>query len=247
WNARTRVHEYGGGAWTARDDGTLVFAEFSDPRLYRLDPGSSEPAPLTPADPGMRFADLRLTGGEVVAVGGAHEGSELRRDLVAVAIDGSGIRSLVGGSRFLAHPRLSPDGSRLAWIAWDHPNMPWDGTELRVGELADGVVSSWRTVLGGPAESVLQPEWIDDESLYALTDRTGWWNLHRVSLGDHAATVTELAPADRDMGGPLWMLGTSWYLPVDDGRVLFTSTFGTDTLHLLDPSADAVSDIPLAL
>lgn len=102
WNARTRVHEYGGGAWAASDEGLLVFAEFGDQRLYRLDAGSTTPAPITPADSGSRFAELSIVGSEVLAVRETHADGDLLRDIVAVALDGSGIRSIVSGSRFLA-------------------------------------------------------------------------------------------------------------------------------------------------
>jgi dienelactone hydrolase len=250
WNARTRVHEYGGGAWAATEDGTLVFAEFSDQRLYRLDAGAQKPTPLTPAESGMRFADVRIVAGNALAIRETHEDGDLRRDVVMVPLDGSAaedpeaIRSMVSGSRFLAYPRISPDGSHLAWIAWDHPQMPWDGTELRVGRLDDGVVHEFDTIMGGPAESVLQPEWESDESLYAISDRSGWWNLHRVGVD---GTVAALNPVNADVGGPLWGLGARWYSVLDDGRILHTRTCGTDTLAIVDPASGQteVLDLPL--
>lgn len=244
WNARTRVHEYGGGAWAANAEGTLVFSEFSDQRIYRLDAGASDPVALTPEGSGMRFAELQIVGAEVLAVRETHADGDLVRDIVAVALDGSGIRSLVSGSRFLAYPRLSPDGARLAWIAWDHPQMPWDGTALRVGDLVDGVVTEWRTVIGSPTESVLQPHWLDASTLYALSDRSGWWNLYRVSLD---GTAHPLHPVEADVGGPLWQLGSRWFSVLDDGRLLFTRTNGTDRLAVLDPDTGAVEDVPLGL
>ncbi|BDZ48154.1 hypothetical protein GCM10025867_03950 [Frondihabitans sucicola] len=141
WNARTRVHEYGGGSWAVTDDGDLVFAEFTDQRLYVLRGGETEPEPLTPQAGGFRFAELRVRGHEVIAVREIHSDAGLDRDIVAVPLDGSArddpaaLRSVVGGSHFVAFPRFSPDGSKLAWIAWEHPQMPWDGTELRVGDV----------------------------------------------------------------------------------------------------------------
>lgn len=177
WNARTRVHEYGGLSYAVAD-GALVFAEFTDQRLYCLDPGAVDPRALTPEPEqpcALRYADLLVVGTEIWCVRETHVGGSVRRHLVAVPLDGSQtVRELVGGSNFLAHPRLSPDGTHLAWIAWDHPQMPWDGTELRVAEVSDGVVGTPRTLLGGPGESVMQPEWADEEQLYALTDASGW-------------------------------------------------------------------------
>lgn len=250
WNARTRVHEYGGGAWTVSDDSTLVFAEFSDQRLYRLYSGETEPTPLTPADAGMRFADLQLIEGAVLAIRETHHDGDLTRDIVSVPLDGSAatdaaaILSLVSGSRFLANPRISPDGSHLAWIAWDHPQMPWNGTELRVGELKNGVVDAFETILGSTTESVLQPEWITDVSLYAISDRSGWWNLYCVGLNGAAVALN---PVSADAGGPLWQLGARWYAVLADGRILHTQTRGTETLAILDPNSGGITPLELPL
>ncbi|MBX3091518.1 MAG: S9 family peptidase [Cryobacterium sp.] len=250
WNARTRVHEYGGGAWAATDEGTLVFAEYSDQRLYRLAPSDHEPIPLTPANREMRFADLSIAGGEVLAVRETHLDGGIRRDIVAAPLDGSAetddtaIRSIVSGSRFLAFPRISPDGSRIAWIAWDHPQMPWDGTELRVGILSEGVVSEFGPIMGGISESVLQPEWISDDSLYAISDRSGWWNLYRVGVDGSASALN---PINAEVGGPLWQLGASWYAVLDDGRILHTRMNGTSSLAIFDPRSGETEHLDLPL
>ncbi|MGA9872444.1 MAG: prolyl oligopeptidase family serine peptidase [Rhodococcus sp. (in: high G+C Gram-positive bacteria)] len=241
FNARTRVHEYGGGAWTATPDGRIVFAEFSDQRIYLTRPGET-PVPLThaPAVAGsIRYGELSVVGDEVLAVREMHDGADISRDICAIALDGSGVRSLVSGSHFLAYPRMSPDGATLAWIAWDHPQMPWDGTELRVADLATG---EWKTVLGGTEESVLQPEWIDDHSLYVISDRSGWWNIHRATLD---GSVTPLGSFEADFGAPLWQLGARWYSILDNGKLLTVRTFGVDTLGVLDPSTGALVDIEL--
>ncbi len=260
WNARSRVHEYGGGAWAATSDGVLVFAEFSDQRLYRLDPGASTPIPLTPADEGMRFASLSISGRDVIAVRETHRDGDLERDIVAVSLDGAAgngaaldgaaengaatIRSMVSGSRYLASPQISPDGSHLAWIAWDYPNMPWDGTELRVGRIDGGTVTEFRTIAGGPTESMLQPEWASNDTLYAISDSTGWWNLYRYSLD---GTATSLHPMEADIGAPMWGLGMRWYSVLDDGRLLFVSTVGTDSLAILDPASGSIAPVDVSL
>lgn len=251
WNARTRVHEYGGGSWLGMADGTLIFTEFSDQRLYRLAPGGTEPSPLTPPRE-WRYAEPQLSpgGSEIWCVREAHaEDGTITRDLCAVPLDGSAaedasaIRSILGGSDFLGQARVSPDGSRIAWIAWDHPQMPWDGTELRVGTLGpDGVVTQWQRLLGSTTESVLQPEWADDTSLFAITDASGWWNLCRVTL---AGEVTELCPQAADFGGPMWGLGSRWYRPLDDGRLLATRTLGSSRLGIVDPVDASFSDLGL--
>jgi dipeptidyl aminopeptidase/acylaminoacyl peptidase len=254
WNARTRVHEYGGGAWTVTPHGALVFAEFGDQRLYRLDEPGATPVPLTPEPPqpgAWRYAELQLLrDGEVWCVRERHGADGITRDIAAVPLDGSAaadaaaIRSVVGGSHFLAAARLSPDGRRLAWIAWDHPQMPWDGTELRVAELDDsGVAGQHRTLLGSPTESVLQPEWRDSETLYAIGDATGFWNLYRIGIDGLDAAA--LAPVDADLGGPMWMLGAGWYRVLPDGRLLTARTLGTTTVAVLDPATGQYANLDL--
>ncbi|MFS8520963.1 MAG: S9 family peptidase, partial [Micromonosporaceae bacterium] len=258
WSARTRVHEYGGRSFLPVPVGTgvaLVFANAVDQRLYRLDPGADVPVPLTPppASPGsLRYADPVLSpdGMRVWCVRERHRDGDLDRHLVSVPLDGSGaddpdqVREIVGGSRFLAHPRPSPDGTRLAWLAWDHPNMPWDGTELRVGPLSpDGRVTQWSTVLGGPSESVFQPEWDGDDHLVAVSDRSGWWNLYRVpaSGGDPAP----LYPAAEEFGAPLWRLGAATWGRLGDGRLLCVHGTGTQRLGVLDPATGTMDDLDL--
>jgi dipeptidyl aminopeptidase/acylaminoacyl peptidase len=251
WNARTRVHEYGGGSWLGLADGTLIFTEFADQRLYRLPPGAAEPVPLTPPL-GWRYAEPQLSrdGSEIWCVREAHASDGvITRDLCAVPLDGSGaddssaIRSILGGTNFLAQARISPDGSRIAWIAWNHPQMPWDGTELRVGTLRpDGTCGDWQRLLGSTSESVLQPEWIDDRSLYAISDRSGWWNLCRVTVDGE---VSEICPQQADFASPMWVLGSRRYQVLDDGRLLAVRTVGRSTLGIVDPAAGSFTEVEL--
>lgn len=261
WNARTRVHEYGGGAWTVTPGAVLVFAEFTDQRLYRFDPRvDAAPAALTPAPPvacAHRYGDLTVVGDEVWCVRERHDDGAIVRDICAVPLDGSAeddpaaLRSIVGGSDFLAFPPVSPDGQQLAWIAWNHPQMPWDGTELKVLDLTSGAVD---VVLGGTEECVLQPEWVDAATLRVVSDRSGWWNLWRCApvrpsgSSDHrnrAPAAEPLCPVDADFGAPLWQLGARWHVALDDGTVLTTRTVGTDTLAVLAPDTGALRDVEL--
>ena len=262
WNARTRVHEYGGLCWLAvptpagRAPGhALVFAAWADQRLYRLDPGSDAPTPLTPQPPepaAWRYADLVPSpdGGEVWCVREAHGDGRVRRALVAVPLDGSAaddpaaVRELAGGSDFLGYPRPSPDGRQLAWVAWDHPRMPWDGSELRVAPLGpDGVVGQARAVLGGPAESVFQPEWAGPEHLYAVSDRSGWWNLYRVPAA--GGEPEPLCPREEEFGEPMWGLGMTRYAVLDGGRLAVTHGTHTQALGVLDPVSGELADLDL--
>ncbi|OYC95708.1 dipeptidyl-peptidase 5 [Microbacterium sp. Yaish 1] len=243
WNARSRVHEYGGGAWTVSDDGELFFVDKSDQRIRSLRPGG-EPRPLTPEETGTHYGGLRWQRGVLLAVrerersGGTPERHIVRIERAGSpdVPDASSVIELAGGSDFVAQPALSPDGSRLAWVAWDHPDMPWDRTSIRVAELdAPGSV---REVAGG-ATAALQPEWSSDGGMLFLDEPTGRWNLYRVDPATDAAP-TAVAPADADTGGGLWVLGTRWYAPLDDGRVVAVRTHGSDQLVVVDRDGGAI-------
>lgn len=249
WNVRSRVMEYGGHPWDGAvpvDGGgpLLVFTHFDDQRLYRYEPGG-EPRPLTP--PGPRWAEPRLLldRGEVWCVLEESTGdgpSDVRRVLAAVPLDGSAaddraaVRELTAERhRFVTGPRLSPDGRRAAWLAWDHPRMPWDGTELLVGEVGDdGLLHAVRTVAGGPREAVAQVEWTADGRLLYASDRDGWWNLYRDGV--------PLCPRAEEFAGPLWQLGSRWFAPLDDGLIAVVHGRGPAALGVLDPETGEVAD-----
>ena len=230
YNARTRVHEYGGGAFTVHD-GTVYFSHDDDQRIYRMAPGS-EPEPIAP--PGARYADLRVTpdGRSLVCVRERDGEPEHVNDLVKLPTDGSEEPQVIASDHdFFSSPRVSPDGTQIAWLAWDHPRMPWEGCELYV----DG-----RLVAGGPAEAIVQPEWSPDGVLHYSSDRTGWWNLYRAD----GEPVTAL---EAEIGGPLWVFGQSWYAFLDDGRIVCTSfSEGGDRLHVIDGPGD-IRDVPIEL
>ncbi len=241
WNARSRVHEYGGGPWAATDDGALCFVEKTDQRIWILEAGT-EPRALTPAGTRMRFGGLRFAAGELWAIREDHTRPGVpARDIVRVPRNGSAasdvdqIVSVVAGSDFVAHPAVSPDGSHLAWIAWNHPAMPWDSTELRLGRFVNGRIEKWQTVAGGPDRAPLQPEWLDTDRLVFLDDPDGRWNLHSWSAS-HGATP--IAPAPEDTGGPLWSLGGRWYALGADGTAVCVRTQGTDRVVAVAPGGD---------
>jgi dipeptidyl aminopeptidase/acylaminoacyl peptidase len=226
WSARNRVHEYGGRPFTVVD-GALVFTNWADQRLYRVD-GLGEPTPLTPEPQrrhGLRYAE------PVVAAGGAEvwcvretitgdAPSDVRRELVAVPLDGGlDVRVLGASHHFMAGLRPSPDGARACWIGWDHPAMPWDGTELCVADvLDDGTLGKHRVVAGGPAEAVCQADWDGPDALLLVTDPDGWWNPHRLSLLD-SGPARNLAPVAEELGGALWRPGQRWVAPLGGGRL----------------------------
>ncbi|MGW0822648.1 prolyl oligopeptidase family serine peptidase [Streptomyces sp. NPDC002845] len=258
WNVRSRVMEYGGQPWTGtmRDAGPLVvFVNFADQRLYRYE-GTGEPLPLTPVSPvggGLRWAEpqVRLDRGEVWCVLEEFTGdgpTDVRRVLAAVPLDGSAaqdrdaVRELTEERhRFVTGPRLSPDGRQAAWLAWDHPRMPWDGTELILADITDdGTLREPRTVAGGPEESVAQAEWAADGTLVYSSDRTGWWNLYRIG---HDGGTTALCRREEEFGGPLWRVGSRWFAPLEGGPIAVLHGRGAGVLGILDPETGQVVDV----
>lgn len=210
FNTRTRVHEYGGGAY-AIQNGTLYFSNFADQRLYRIERGGA-PRPITP-EANLRYADYVVDHRRNLLIGvreDHRQPGEAVNTLVKVACDGHEHEGdiIVSGNNFYSTPRLSPDGSQLAWLTWNHPNLPWDGTELWVGGLdAGGSVVRAQLVAGGSDESVFQPSWSPNGILYFVSDRTGWWNLYRWR-DNH---VEALCPMEAEFGRPQWLFGMSTY------------------------------------
>ncbi|HTZ35311.1 MAG TPA: S9 family peptidase, partial [Stellaceae bacterium] len=223
FNVRTRVHEYGGGA-AAVHQGIAYFSNFADQRLYRLAPGDA-PQPLTPEPrdgAGHRYADgvIDLPRQRWVGVREAHTaGGQVDNAIVAVHFGAIGAgRILVEGNDFYAAPRLSPDGSRLAWLGWAHPNMPWVGTELWLAEITtDGGLANPRRVAGGAAESVAQPRWSPQGALHFISDRSGWWNLYR--LGEDGA-IRALCPRAAEFCPAQWAFGQSNYAFLSDAQLV---------------------------
>ena len=210
WNVRTRVHEYGGGA-SLMQRGVLWFSLAADQRLYRIDPGRA-PRPITP-EAALRYADLCADAQRSLlwAVREDHrQRGEARNTLVALRDDGDlhGGRSVAEGHDFYAAPRLSPDGTQLAWLCWNHPDMPWDGCELWLATIgADATLHGARRVAGGRDEAVQQPLWSPDGRLHFVSDRSGWWNLYRCN----GERVEPLCAMPAEFGQPMWALGLASY------------------------------------
>lgn len=259
YNVRTRVHEYGGMAYVPIGD-TVYFSHWADQRLYAHRRGSSElPRPLTP--PGYRYADCVAdsSGQRLFCVREDHTGSgEPKNTIVAVPTgDGGAGEVLFEGTDFVAYPRLSPDGKRLAWISWDHPNMPWDTTRLHVAELrasglgateaaagagAGAALTNVRTIAGGQDESVLEPSWDADGALYFVSDRTDWWNLYRWKNG----TIQPLLTMPAEFAGALWSLGQSNYALTGKGHALVRYWASSkDQLGLLDLASGRLEPLEL--
>ncbi|UQX03855.1 prolyl oligopeptidase family serine peptidase [Streptomyces sp. RerS4] len=262
WNVRSRLTEYGGLPWAGverPDAGPLVvFVHHADQRLYACEPDAPagpDPRPLTPSSPvggGLRWADPILRGGEVWCVLEEFTGpapTDVRRVAAAVPLDGSAaearsaVRELTDDRhRFRTGPKLSPDGRRAAWLVWDHPRMPWDGTELQVADVTpDGRLGEPRTVLGGPTEAVAQVAWAEDGSLLAVSDRGGWWNPYRVDPEGGGGAVN-LCPREEEFGGALWKPGLTWLAPLPDRLLAVLHGQGAARLGVLDPDSGDLVD-----
>jgi len=248
FNVRTRVHEYGGGAWFR--SGSVVFcSSFDDSRLYRIDAPGAEPRPITPesSDPhALRYADGRVfaDGRLIICVREMHGVGEPVNELVVLPTDGSAEPRVVSTGRdFYAAPRPSPDGKSLVWLAWDHPHMPFEGTDLCVADLAsDGSVSNGRRVAGSEHESIFQPEWSSEGFLHFVSDRTGWSNLYVERGGEVHALTSEEA----ELGYPQWVFDLSRYAFLADGRIACTFTRAAiDSLELLDPQSGRLERLDL--
>ncbi len=210
FNARTRVHEYGGGDYVVRD-GTVYFSNFSDQQIYAQRNGGP-PEPLTTI-PNMRYADSIVDDQRrrLLCVREDHTvaGREAVNSLVSINLADGAADVLVSGNDFYSSPRLSPDGNRVAWLTWNHPNMPWDETELWVARIKDdGSLDQREKVAGGNQESIFHPQWSPRGELYFVSDRTGWWSLYRLNEANSVEPVVE---AEAEFGMPQWVFGMSTY------------------------------------
>jgi dipeptidyl aminopeptidase/acylaminoacyl peptidase len=245
--ARTLVHEYGGLAHAVYGE-SVFFSNFSDQRLYRLDPGE-EPQAITP-EPGEpmseRYADPVVSpdGRWVVCVRERHTAQGVVNEIAAISADGTDDpQDLFGGHDFYASPRLSPAGDRLAWVSWDHPNMPWDGTELWEAPVGPNLtLGKPRKVAGGRDESVTQPRWSPDGQLYFISDRSGWWNIY----ADEPAGPRSVAPMDSEFSGPDWVFGQSSYTFLAGGSLAaIWGEAGLDRLGVMKPGEDRFTPVDL--
>jgi dipeptidyl aminopeptidase/acylaminoacyl peptidase len=246
FSARTRVHEYGGGAFWL-DGYTIYFVNFEDQRIYRLRAGE-EPQPLTPDNTQMRYAEgiVDQQRQRLICVREDHsQPGEPQNTLVSLALDGSDGpgRALLAGNDFYASAALSPDGRRLAWLTWNHPHMPWDGTELWVGNLDErGDVVEKTLVAGGDGESVFQPSWSPAGELHFVSDATGWWNLYRQRDG----WIGPLFEREAEFGVPQWLFGLTTYGFDARGRIIsLCFERGRWQLALLEPDAGAFTPMLL--
>ncbi|WP_435745965.1 prolyl oligopeptidase family serine peptidase [Microbacterium sp. PMB16] len=244
WSARSRVHEYGGGAWTADADGTLFFVDGGDQRVYRLERGGA-PVALTP--PGPSHGGLRLQQGRLFAVREDLGSEPHRRAIVEIPVDGSGaddpaaVRVFVQGTAFFAHPALSPDATRIAWVEWSGVRMPWESAILSIASV------NGQTFAPVTTTAALQPEWVSDTAILYGDDPSGRWQLHCLTLDaltPRGAPVS-LTSSDADTGYGLWVLGNRWYQPLADGRIVAVRTNGRDeVVEITTDGSERRLDVP---
>ena len=250
FDVRTRAHEYGGGAWTVAD-GALYFSHDKDQRLYLLKRGAAEPEPLTPEGP-FRYADGIIDARRRLWIGVREDHSasdhEPANTLVAVDLNQPDHgRILAEGHDFFSSPKLSPDGAWLAYLAWDHPRMPWVGTTLyampldAAGKPAGGAIA----IAGGAEESILQPEWSPaGTALFFVSDRTGWWNLYRSAWPSQ--NIEAVLPMDAEFGQPQWVFGMSTYAFAGTGRLVWSyASKGLGRLAAIDLASGRLTPIDL--
>ncbi len=250
FNARTRVHEYGGGSYIV-NQGTVYFSNFVDQRLYQQKiqgentPYQITPEPITP-EAEYRYADgiIDAQNQRLICVREDHtQGGEPVNTIVSINLNNSeDIRVLVEGNDFYAFPRLSPAGNQLSWISWNHPNMPWDGTELWVAEVnSQGLLGEKQLIAGGLEESIFQPQWSPDGILYFVSDRSNWWNLYR-----YTGKIEPLYPMAAEFGLPLWVFGMSTYRFSSAEKIICTySKNGNWYLASLDTKTHKLEDIEI--
>lgn len=226
---RSKAHEYGGASYLV-DGNTIYFVLAGDQRLYRMDMDKQVPEPLTAEGP-YRYADLQLDRrrGRLLCVQeDFSDGGEARARILAIALDkplDSEPRVLAEGADFYSNPALDPVGDRLSFLRWNHPNMPWDGTELCLAEIAeDGSAGAPRVVAGGPGESVFQPQWSPEGELFYVSDRSNWWNIYRLGEGSQPAEGSPLWEKAAEFATPQWVFGMSTYGFLNSDEILCTYT-----------------------
>ena len=249
WSAKSQVHEYGGLSWLGivlQGHSMLAFVNKADQRIYITKP-MGEPQPLSPESPAgqsHRYIDMIAVGDEIWCIREVHKEGRVERDLVALSLNLKGVgalRILEASSHFYAHPRLSADGRYLCWIAWEHPQMPWDGTELRVAEVSNGQLSNVRVLAGDVQTSCLSPEWGPQNELYFICDKSGWWNLWQVDL---RGQLTHLIEEASEWGFPLWQLGMRALSVLSDGQVLSVhGAVDARKIVRVNPSTRAMQDL----
>ncbi len=242
FNVRTTVHEYGGGAYTV-SGGTIYFSNYTDQQIYKHIPGT-DPQRLTNT-PKFRYCDYIVdkNRNSLLSVTEDHsaDGSEPIHTISLIDLDSGLTRSIISGDDFYSNPRLDRSGTRLTWLSWNHPNMPWDGTQLWVATIdIDGVLKEQKMISLGESDAIYQPEWGPDGSLFFVSDRTGWWNIHKWD-GD---TTTNLTPIQAEFAKPQWVFGSATYGVMSEDQIIASRTKnGKWGITTLNPNTGTLTEL----
>jgi len=242
FNVRTFVHEYGAGAFTA-SKGIIYASNAKDSAIYIIKPGHT-PHKLTEGQTtvklgdkltwkGARFTDLRVTSAGLIAIGECHEPGQLVENFLALINTSKGTyQKIASGYDFFASPAVSPDGKKIAWLCWNLPNMPWTKSELWIGDLSSaGTVENAHHIISDAYESVLEPQWSADGTLYFISDRyKGWWNLHAYSND----IIENICPMEAEIGGPFWIFDQSAYALLNNKIFFAFNKNGEKKLAVVD-------------
>ncbi len=237
YNTRTRVHEYGGTPFVVKDE-NIYFVNFEDQRLYHQSP-EGKIRPLTAVD-GPRFADMQVTDLGIFAVAELHENNEVTNFVALIDPETGKYQSIVSGADFYASPRYNPTTKQLAWISWNHPNMPWDITELWIGKFNNKTLEAKKLIAGGEGISVMSPKWSPEGHLYYISDLSGWWNIYRLING----TSENIYPIDAEFGSPLWVLGSSSFAFHGNEVIASYRKDGVGHLITINPETKAAKALP---
>ncbi len=246
FNARNRVHEYGGGSYEISRDGSVIFfSNFADEHVYRVLIGESKaPTPIT-ADSNCFYADFDYDQkrNRLVCVQEDHrKPGEAINTIVSISSNGEGSpKALVSGSDFYSSPRISPNGDQIAWLSWNHPLLPFLGSELWLGDISgDGIISNHRLIAGSADESIAEPRWSPAGVLYFVSDRSNWWNIHRFTTDE----IENVSPIDAEFAGPHWVFGLSSYGFISEKDILCTyAKNGFSRIALVNTETKKIQDI----
>ena len=212
YSARTRVHEYGGGALATKPDGNLIFADWDTKGVYSLDSATKSVAPIVDANPRIYYADFNVhpeNTNWILAIREDHTAQPVNNTLIAINVTSKSIHTIAHGADFYAHPQFNPAGDKVCWTQWNHPDMPWTGTELYVAPSLDGKLGNPVLVAGKPGtESISQPRWGADGTLFFASDSSGYWQLSRLDEGSTEVKPINLEGLETgEFAGPEWLLG----------------------------------------
>lgn len=241
FDVRSKVHEYGGLAFTAHQ-GTLYFINAKDQRLY-MQKENEEPRPISKE--GIRLAEPLFTSQGIVCIAEIHSNKEVENFLALINPVTQEVTPLAKGADFYAAPALHPEGKKLAWLTWNHPQMPWDGTELWIADFEKGQLNNQEQVAGGKEESIFQPQWSPEGILTYVSDKSGWWNLYQRHPEKQPQSLCPLAA---EFGLPLWGLGISTWRFTGNGEEIICTYVqeGIGKMALLDPLTQKLTPIKLS-